>query len=211
MHVVLAPTRARVTASTPVAAKGTSRSARVVAVAKRTAAIGPARRVVRLSASVSRSGDDAKVVVEANEAVNEVTAAEGASAAMGLHAQDDEMMDSTAVAATALFATFAFAFFAGADPAVAMDHSGMDLTQSHEVFQTAGGDVPFWANMVKYARFSISIMVGFAFMFGRPVVALLKKPQTAFLVIGGGYGAVRFFQWTITTMSGVNDPMTMDF
>ena len=211
MHVVLAPTRARVTASTPVAAKGTSRSARVVAVAKRTAAIGPARRVVRLSASVSRSGDDAKVVVEAKEAVNEVTAAEGTSAAQGPHTQDDEMMDSTAVAATALFATFAFAFFAGADPAVAMDHSGMDLTQSHEVFQTAGGDVPFWANMVKYARFSISIMVGFAFMFGRPVVALLNKPQTAFLVIGGGYGAVRFFQWTITTMSGVNDPMTMDF
>ena len=77
MHVVLAPVRARVTASTPVAAKGTSRSARVVAVAKRTAAIGPARRVVRLSASVSRSGDDAKVVVEAKEAVNELTAAEG--------------------------------------------------------------------------------------------------------------------------------------
>ena len=211
MHVVLAPTRARVTASTPVAAKGTSRSARVVAVAKRTAAIGPARRVVRLSASVSRSGDDAKVVVEAKEAVNEVTAAEGTSAAQGLHTQDDEMMDSTAVAATALFATFAFAFFAGADPAVAMDHSGMDLTQSHEVFQTAGGDVPFWANMVKYARFSISIMVGFAFMFGRPVVNLLKKPQTAVLVIGGAYGGFRFFKWTIETMVGMNDDMTLNY
>jgi hypothetical protein len=211
MHVVLAPTRARVTASTPVAAKGTSRSARVVAVAKRTAAIGPARRVVRLSASVSRSGDDAKVVVEAKEAVNELTAAEGASAAQGPHTQDDEMMDSTAVAATALFATFAFAFFAGADPAVAMDHSGMDLTQSHEVFQTAGGDVPFWANMVKYARFSISIMVGFAFMFGRPVVNLLKKPQTAVLVIGGAYGGFRFFKWTIETMVGMNDDMTINY
>ena len=208
MHVVLAPTRARVTASTPVAAKGTSRSARVVAVAKRTAAIGPARRVVRLSASVSRSGDDAKVVVEAKEAVNELTAAEGASAAQGPHTQDDEMMDSTAVAATALFATFAFAFFAGADPAVAMDHSGMDLTQSHEVFQTAGGEVPFWANMVKYARFSISIMVGFAYMFGRPVVGLLKKPQTAALVVAAGAGGYFFFKFTIESMLGVNDPST---
>ena len=209
MHVVLAPVRARVTASTPVAAKGTSRSARVVAVAKRTAAIGPARRVVRLSASVSRSGDDAKVVVEAKEAVNELTAAEGASAAQGPHTQDDEMMDSTAVAATALFATFAFAFFAGADPAVAMDHSGMDLTQSHELFQTAGGDVPFWANMVKYARFSISIMVGFAFMFGRPVVALLKKPQTAAAVVAVVAGGYVFFKFTIETMLGMNDPSTM--
>ena len=84
-------------------------------------------------------------------------------------------------------------------------------TASDALFDLAGGEVPFWANMVKYARFSISIMVGFAYMFGRPVVAALKKPQTAILVVGGGYGAVRFFQWTIETMSGVNDPMTMTY
>ena len=62
--------------------------------------------------------------------------------------------------------------------------------------------------MVKYARFSISIMVGFAYMFGRPVVGLLKKPQTAFLVIAGGYGSFQFFKFTIETMTGMNDPMT---
>ena len=47
--------------------------------------------------------------------------------------------------------------------------------------------------------------------FSSKVVAALKKPQTAILVLGGGYGAVRFFQWTIETMSGVNDPMTMTY
>jgi len=28
----------------------------------------------------------------------------------------------------------------------------------HELYQLAGDNIPFWANMVKYARFSISIM-----------------------------------------------------
>ena len=75
----------------------------------------------------------------------------------------------------------------------------------------AGGEVPFWANMVKYARFSISIMVGFAFMFGRPVVNLLKKPQTAVLVFAGGYGGYKFFRFTIETMLGMNDDMTLNY
>ena len=105
-------------------------------------------------------------------------------------------------AAPALFAAFAFAFFCAAEPAAAAAASLADGTSSGSVldgassaefgtqalWSVAGGEVPFWANMVKYARFSISIMVGFAFMFGRPIVNLLKKPQTAVLVIGGVRG-----------------------
>ena len=79
----------------------------------------------------------------------------------------------------------------------------------NELWTLAGGEVPFWANMVKYARFSISIMVGFAYMFGRPVVALMKKPGTAALVIGVGAGGYFFFKFTIETMLGLSDPATM--
>ena len=128
-------------------------------------------------------------------------------------------------AAPALFAAFAFAFFCAAEPAAAAAASLADGTSSGSVldgassaefgtqalWSVAGGEVPFWANMVKYARFSISIMVGFAFMFGRPIVNLLKKPQTAVLVIGGGYGGYRFFKFTIETMLGMNDDMTMNY
>ena len=127
-------------------------------------------------------------------------------------------------AAPALFAAFAFAFFCAAEPAAAASladgtssGSVLDGGASSAEFGTqalwsvAGGEVPFWANMVKYARFSISIMVGFAFMFGRPIVNLLKKPQTAVLVIGGGYGGYRFFKFTIETMLGMNDDMTMNY
>jgi len=124
-------------------------------------------------------------------------------------------MSDVDVTCAALFATFAVAFFA-ADPAFAAEPettmSSLDLASgAPPLFDLAGGEVPFWANMVKYARFSISIMVGFAFMFGRPVVNLLKKPQTAVLVIGGAYGGFRFFKWTIETMVGMNDDMTINY
>ena len=81
----------------------------------------------------------------------------------------------------------------------------------NELWTLAGGEVPFWANMVKYARFAISVMVGFAFMFGRPIVGLLKKPQTAVLVIGGGVAGYKFFRFTIETMLGMNDDMTLNY
>jgi hypothetical protein len=118
-------------------------------------------------------------------------------------------MSDLDVKCAALFATFAVAFFA-ADPAFAAD-ADAHAAAGAPLFDLAGGEVPFWANMVKYARFSISIMVGFAFMFGRPVVNLLKKPQTAVLVIGGLVGGFKFFKWTIETMSGINDDMTMNY
>ena len=126
----------------------------------------------------------------------------------------------TEVQCAALFAAFTVAFFA-ADPASAADMAadGMNTVDglnnvdvsSTELFTLAGSEVPFWANMVKYARFSISIMVGFVFMFGRPVVNLLKKPQTAALVIGGGFFGFKFFKFTIETMLGMNDDMTMNY
>jgi hypothetical protein len=135
-------------------------------------------------------------------------------------------MSTREVTACALFAAFTLAFFA-ADPTLAATMDGADglnnydtlnnldsITSSnsqHELFSVAGSEIPFWANMVKYARFSISIMVGFVFMFGRPVVNLLKKPQTAALVLGGGFFGFKFFKFTIETMLGLNDDMTMNF
>jgi hypothetical protein len=94
--------------------------------------------------------------------------------------------------------------YAAVSEMMPMDNDGAD-----ELFQLAGGEVPFWANMVKYARFSISIMVGFAFMFGRPIVALMKKPQTAVAVVAVATGGYYFFKFTIETMLGMNDPTTL--
>jgi len=88
------------------------------------------------------------------------------------------------------------------------DHVWLHDYYNEALSQTgmAGEDIPFWANMAKYARFSISIMVGFVYMFARPVAKLLKEPKTAVLVVVAAIGGFQFFKWTITEMLAMNDP-----
>lgn len=167
---------------------------------------------VAMTGSVVIGGEDAAASIIADDAAA-ATGTEDAMLNDDVVDDEDRPLDLT-LASTALMATFAFAFFAAAEPSSAADlaQMGGDHAEgAHELWSVAGSEVPFWANMVKYARFSISIMVGFAFMFGRPVVNLLKKPQTAILVLGGGYGGYRFFKFTIETMLGMNDPSTLNY
>ena len=185
--------------------------ARAARVSARVAA-APARLAVapRASAAV-RFAARGRVAARATEARACASARlRAASSDEASPAAGPIVMSDLDVKCAALFATFAVAFFA-ADPAFAADADAHARAAGAPLFDLAGGEVPFWANMVKYARFSISIMVGFAFMFGRPVVNLLKKPQTAVLVIGGLVGGFKFFKWTIETMSGINDDMTMNY
>ena len=84
-----------------------------------------------------------------------------------------------------------------------------DVSEAISQTSMAGEDIPFWANMAKYARFSISIMVGFAYMFARPVAKLLKEPKTAALVVLAGYGGFEFIKFTITEMLAMNDPESL--
>ena len=88
-----------------------------------------------------------------------------------------------------------------------MSHT--DVSEAISQTSMAGEDIPFWANMAKYARFSISIMVGFAYMFARPVAKLLKEPKTAVLVVLAGYGGFEFIKFTITEMLAMNDPESL--
>lgn len=183
-------------------------SARVAAAPARLAVASRASAAVRFAARgrvAARESSEARACASARLRAAEETNRDEAFPAAGPIAMSD--LD---VKCAALFATFAVAFFA-ADPAFAADADAHARAAGAPLFDLAGGEVPFWANMVKYARFSISIMVGFAFMFGRPVVNLLKKPQTAVLVIGGLVGGFKFFKWTIETMSGINDDMTMNY
>eukprot|EP00227_Mantoniella_beaufortii_P015517 CAMPEP_0197576706 /NCGR_PEP_ID=MMETSP1326-20131121/1626_1 /TAXON_ID=1155430 /ORGANISM="Genus nov. species nov., Strain RCC2288" /LENGTH=239 /DNA_ID=CAMNT_0043139667 /DNA_START=73 /DNA_END=792 /DNA_ORIENTATION=+ len=174
------------------------------------AALSRSEEVVSMSAAAAAGGGAAAE----ERAWDVATSVEGAAE------EDEHSSLDLSLAKTALLAAGAFAFLAvtAAEPATAAqlsDHAdaalGMSAAAPHELWSVAGSEVPFWANMVKYARFSISIMVGFAFMFGRPVVELLKKPQTAFLVVVGGYGSVQFFKFTIETMLGLNDAATLNY
>jgi len=169
------------------------------------------RRSVAAAAAASGGGRDAEAAAEAATGMADVaeTRGDGDEAA-----GESNLPFDYALAGTALMATFAFAFFAAAEPSsagelVRLGGEGADGLGPHELWSVAGSEIPFWVNMVKYARFSISIMVGFAYMFGRPVVALLKKPQTAVLVIGGGFAGFKFVSFTLNTMLGMNDPDTL--
>ena len=169
----------------------------------------PSTRAAALGRAETRALDaeahDLDVARDTSAAISALAVADAAPA-------DPAATVDREIAAAALFATFAFAFFAGAEPSVAAEAgAALDHDATAQLWQVAGGEVPFWANMVKYARFSISIMVGFAFMFGRPIVNLLKKPQTAVLVFAGGYGGYKFFRFTIETMLGMNDDMTLNY
>lgn len=206
--------------SAPVALATTSRPARAARSASRAQQSArlaassatprtPSTRAAALGRAETRALDaeahDLDVARDTSAAISALAVADAAPA-------DPAATVDREIAAAALFATFAFAFFAGAEPSVAADAgAALDHDATAQLWQVAGGEVPFWANMVKYARFSISIMVGFAFMFGRPIVNLLKKPQTAVLVFAGGYGGYKFFRFTIETMLGMNDDMTLNY
>jgi len=170
-------------------------------------------RAVRCAAS-RRAGASSRVVARGSarrasgvaHASEEDVATRERAAAFGALALGAVAMAIGSGVADAGDAMTAFAATGAAD--AMMDNAAATGATPREVFSLAGGEVPFWANMVKYARFSISIMVGFAYMFGRPVVGLLKKPQTAALVVAVGAGGYVFFKFTIESMLGVNDPST---
>ena len=123
-------------------------------------AADPSTRAARSARAETRALDaekyDLDVARDTSAAISALAVADAAPA-------DPAAIVDREIAAAALFATFAFAFFAGAEPSVAADAgAALDHDATAQLWQVAGGEVPFWANMVKYARFSISIMVGFA-------------------------------------------------
>ena len=107
------------------------------------------------------------------------------------------------------FADPSLGFLSGGSDHPMMMMSHRDVSEAISQTSMAGEDIPFWANMAKYARFSISIMVGFAYMFARPVAKLLKEPKTAALVVLAGYGGFEFIKFTITEMLAMNDPESL--
>ena len=63
----------------------------------------------------------------------------------------------------------------------------------------------FWGNVGRYISYYFSVLLGTAYVAVRPLAELLKRPQTAALVVLG-VGALLFFvQFTVSAMLGMND------
>lgn len=80
-------------------------------------------------------------------------------------------------------------------------------TQGTEVFQLASEDSEFWVNVSRYGRYFITVLLGTAYISVKPVIELLKRPKTAFLVVAGVGVLYLFVSTTVQAMLGVSNPL----
>lgn len=77
-----------------------------------------------------------------------------------------------------------------------------------EVFQLASEDnSEFWVNVSRYGRYFITVLLGTAYISVKPVLELLKRPKTAFLVLTGVAVLYLFVSTTVQAMLGVSNPL----
>lgn len=67
----------------------------------------------------------------------------------------------------------------------------------------------FWANVLRYISYYFSVLLGTAYIAVKPLQELMKRPQTAVLVVAGVGSLVFFVSFTMQAMLGMND--TIDF
>ena len=63
----------------------------------------------------------------------------------------------------------------------------------------------FWANMARYSRFFVSVLVGTVYTTLKPIGRLLKNPITAVAIVGGSVVLYLFLSATLRGMLGLND------
>lgn len=63
----------------------------------------------------------------------------------------------------------------------------------------------FWANVLRYVSYFFSVLLGTAYVAFKPIVALLKRPTTAILVIVAFAGLYYFVSTTVKAMIGVDE------
>jgi hypothetical protein len=79
------------------------------------------------------------------------------------------------------------------------------LSQS-PLFDISAAEPPILENIVRYAQWFVSIMLGTGYVMLRPFALLLKKPVTGVLVIGLAVGLFYFVNFTVNAMLGNTDP-----
>ena len=108
-------------------------------------------------------------------------------------------LDAAPTASTYLL----IALLAAADPAgAAMQHAAAH--HPHVIADLAENE-EFWGNVGRYISYFFSVLLGTAYVAIKPVIALLKRPTTAVLVIAGGAVLYFFVSTTVSAMLGMND------
>jgi hypothetical protein len=66
-------------------------------------------------------------------------------------------------------------------------------------------DTPIWENVVRYAQYFLSVMLGTGYVMLKPFGQLLKNPLTGLLLVGFTVAFVYFVKVTVAAMLGVQD------
>ena len=97
-----------------------------------------------------------------------------------------------------------------------LDGSWADAAQQHTqtlphmpILDLAEGEEEFWGNLARYGRYFITVLLGTAYITVKPIIALLKRPKTAVLVVGGAALLYIFVSSTVSAMLGVTDPTSI--
>ena len=86
-------------------------------------------------------------------------------------------------------------------------HAATHQAHGTEAFQLASEDSEFWVNVSRYGRYFITVLLGTAYISVKPVLELLKRPKTAFLVVAGIAVLYLFVSTTVQAMLGVSNPL----
>jgi hypothetical protein len=124
--------------------------------------------------------------------------------------QQQQQLLSMAVAAAPASALVALALaLAAAGPAeAAADHAATAsaaASSATPLYSLSEGE-DFFANVARYGRYFVTVMLGTGYMMVKPVVGLFKKgPVTAVLALGGGAAALYGIKFTLDAMLGLSD------
>ena len=123
--------------------------------------------------------------------------------------QQQQQLLSMAVAAAPASALAALALaLAAADPAsaaAAADPQHAASSAPIPLYALSEGE-DFFANVARYGRYFVTVMLGTGYMMAKPVIGLVKKgPLTAALTVGGGLVAFYGVKFTLDAMLGLSD------
>jgi hypothetical protein len=111
---------------------------------------------------------------------------------------------SSCLVVTLLAAGFLATAADGALAADSMSFMGStDATDSPMYILAENED--FWANVLRYISYFFSVLLGTAYVAFKPIVALLKRPTTAVLVVAAFAGLYFFVSTTVKAMIGVDE------
>merc|ERR1712224_810487 len=81
----------------------------------------------------------------------------------------------------------------------------VNMCHEHEAYVLFAQQEDFWPNMVRYARYFITVMLGTVYIMLKPVFELVKNPVSVAIALFGIAGIIFAIFSVLTLMLGISD------